>query len=189
MHPTPQQIGAVPEPNPPPIPNDTLVWDGSAWAASPPSITVQDEGLGITNTPHKIFNFVGSGVTAVDGGSGVATITVLPSTNAPFILNQIISPVIVGDQDDWSPAGLPTANVIRMDTAANIDITGIVAQPSGATYLVISVGAGNVKFKNESALSVAANRFAIRADQTVESNEMTLIWYDIASERWRLLRI
>lgn len=39
-------------------------------------VTVQDEGSGVTSTPHTAINFVGAGVTATDGGSGVATVTI-----------------------------------------------------------------------------------------------------------------
>lgn len=39
-------------------------------------IIVEDEGSNIPNTPHSNLNFVGAGVTATDGGSGVATITI-----------------------------------------------------------------------------------------------------------------
>ena len=45
-------------------------------AGSGTTITVQDEGSNIANTPNSKLNFVGSGVTATDGGSGVATITI-----------------------------------------------------------------------------------------------------------------
>ena len=45
-------------------------------AGSGTTITVEDEGTNIPNTPHTNLNFVGSGVTAADGGSGVATITI-----------------------------------------------------------------------------------------------------------------
>ena len=45
-------------------------------AGSGTTITVEDEGANIPNTPHSNLNFVGAGVTAADGGSGVATITI-----------------------------------------------------------------------------------------------------------------
>jgi len=40
-------------------------------------INVQDEGSNVTNTPHTTLNFVGSPVTVTDGGSGVATVTMI----------------------------------------------------------------------------------------------------------------
>lgn len=40
------------------------------------TITLYDEGTPLTNTPHAGVNFVGGGVTAVDAGGGVATVTI-----------------------------------------------------------------------------------------------------------------
>jgi len=61
----------------------TVGANGAAGAAGPQgpagsgtTITVEDEGSSIPNTPHSNLNFVGAGVTAADGGSGVATITI-----------------------------------------------------------------------------------------------------------------
>ena len=45
-------------------------------AGSGSTIIIEDEGSNIPNTPHSNLNFVGAGVTATDGGSGVATITI-----------------------------------------------------------------------------------------------------------------
>lgn len=51
--------------------------DGANGATgSGSNIIVQDEGVNVTGTPHDELNFVGSGVTVTDGGSGTATITI-----------------------------------------------------------------------------------------------------------------
>lgn len=48
--------------------------DGAPGSGS--TLIVKDEGINVANTPHSAFNFVGTGVTVSDGGSGVATVTV-----------------------------------------------------------------------------------------------------------------
>ena len=40
------------------------------------SVTIQDEGIPVTGTPHTTLNFVGTNVTATNAGGGVATISV-----------------------------------------------------------------------------------------------------------------
>ena len=40
------------------------------------AITLEDEGTPVANTPHATLNFVGSGVTVTDAGSGEATVTI-----------------------------------------------------------------------------------------------------------------
>ena len=39
-------------------------------------LTVEDEGVLVTNTPHQIINFTGAGVTAVDGGAGTIDVII-----------------------------------------------------------------------------------------------------------------
>lgn len=39
-------------------------------------VMVEDEGISVQNTPHTTLNFIGNGVVASDGGSGVADITI-----------------------------------------------------------------------------------------------------------------
>jgi hypothetical protein len=52
----------------------------------PALVTLQDEGIGVTNTPHATLNFVGAGVTVADAGGGVATVTI--SGGATVTLDQ-----------------------------------------------------------------------------------------------------
>ena len=54
--------------------------DGQDGAQGDPgsgsTITVRDEGSNVANTPHSVFNFTGSGVSATDAGSGVVTVNI-----------------------------------------------------------------------------------------------------------------
>jgi len=58
----------------------TVGADGAAGPQGPTgsgsNIIVADEGSTVSGGPHSNLNFVGSGVTATDAGSGVATITI-----------------------------------------------------------------------------------------------------------------
>jgi len=55
---------------------------GADGIAGPPgsgsSIIVKEEGVNLTNTPHTELNFVGTDITALDAGLGVADITFSP---------------------------------------------------------------------------------------------------------------
>jgi hypothetical protein len=48
------------------------------------SVTIHDEGSSVTGTPHTILDFVGSGVTVTNAGSGKATVTIPGSTASVF---------------------------------------------------------------------------------------------------------
>jgi len=78
------EISAVTEKTSPVSADIVLIEDSAASNAKKRAqlsnirkINVQDEGSNVTNTPHTTLNFVGSPVTVTDGGSGVATITMI----------------------------------------------------------------------------------------------------------------
>lgn len=55
-----------------PVPDEvTVTIDATAG-----TIELQEEGAPIPNAPHAAINFIGSGVTAADGGGGTATVTI-----------------------------------------------------------------------------------------------------------------
>jgi len=64
----------------------TVGADGAAGPQGPTgsgsNIIVEDEGSTVSGGPHSNLNFVGSGVTATDAGSGVATITIPGGSSA-----------------------------------------------------------------------------------------------------------
>jgi hypothetical protein len=90
--------------------------DGTQGApGSGSTVTVQDEGVPLTNTPHATLNFTGS-VTATDAGGGVATINV--------------------------PVQNPTAgevsgtSTITTSSATDVLMTGMTVTPPAGNYLV-----------------------------------------------------
>lgn len=107
---------------------------------------------------------------------------------APIRFTAAISPAqITGDQNNYAPAGLATANVVRVSTDAPRSITGLAAVTGGGLLLFLNVGSFNLTLVNESASSTAANRFAIGADALVADGHGTLLWFDATSSRWRIV--
>jgi hypothetical protein len=101
----------------------------------------------------------------------------------------IISPAqLVINTDDWAPTNLSTAAVIRLNTDAARDITGIVAQAAATRILLCNIGAFNAVLKHD-VTSTAANRFygPGSADFTLTPNKSVDIWYDATSSRWRII--
>jgi hypothetical protein len=78
------------------------------------TVTVQEEGTPVANTPHSTLNFVGAGVTVADGGAGVATVTV-PGLTAGEV------------------SGTST---ITTSSATDVLMTGMTVTPAAGTYLV-----------------------------------------------------
>ena len=109
------------------------------------------------------------------GGLGLAT------------LSGIITPTqITGDQNDYNPANLSTANTLRLSSDASRNITGLQGGAAGRLLLVHNVGAQNIVLKDESGSSSAANRFALTADMTMTPDTLVWLQYDATSLRWRL---
>ena len=103
-------------------------------------------------------------------------------------LTSVISPPSFNsNQDDYNPTGLSTANIIRLTSTGNRDITGIVAQRAGTTIILINVGGSTITLENNDSSSSASNRFLMGQDRDISPNEAVMIWYDSNSSRWRVL--
>ncbi len=99
----------------------------------------------------------------------------------------IISPAqITSNQNNYSPAGASSANVIRINTDASRNITGFAGGASGRVVTFINIGSFAVVFTNEDTNSTAANRFTLNsASVSVPSGGAISFWYDNTSSRWR----
>lgn len=104
-------------------------------------------------------------------------------------ISTAISPAqITSNQNDYAPTGYNQNYILRLNSDASRDITGIVAGKPGELKLIINVGSSDIVLKDENAGSTAANRFALNADVTIQADESVQIWYDATSSRWRVIR-
>ncbi len=104
----------------------------------------------------------------------------------------ITPPTLTGNVNDYNPTGFATSNMIRQDIDANNrEITGFVAPSAGVDRIIyicnINAGTDDIKFTDNDAGSVAANRILLRdsGDKALKSNETAAFWYDHTSLRWR----
>lgn len=122
------------------------------------------------------------------------------TTSIDYILNHLaptvtlalpsdISPAqITADQNDYNPTGLGTATVLRLNSNASRNVTGMNNPPAptdGIVRILINVGTFNIVLKDNSASSTAANRFILGADLTLTPSQAVALWYDSTSSRWR----
>lgn len=92
---------------------------------------------------------------------------------------------ITSNQNDYAPANFSTSTVIRIESDAARDITGIAAGSDGLRKLWCNVGSFAITFKDESASSTAGNRLAFGADLALGSKACNWLIYDATSSRWR----
>jgi hypothetical protein len=101
-----------------------------------------------------------------------------------------ISPAaLTANTNDWTPTGLATASTVRFSTNAIRSITGLAGGADGRLLTLYNVGSFAVVFPNESASSIAANRFAFGSDIIVGPNQGLILQYDsvVSTGRWRAL--
>jgi hypothetical protein len=128
-----------------------------------------------------------------DGSSWIDALVLDRATGAAklnaglCLAGDISPPQIAADQNDYNPSGLATASVLRLDSDASRNITGLAGGGDGRIVAIVNVGANNIVLKDASTSSAAANRFAFGADVTLGAKQCAVLWYDAAEQRWKLL--
>ncbi|MBI4275440.1 MAG: DUF2793 domain-containing protein [Rhizobiales bacterium] len=108
--------------------------------------------------------------------------------NSGFYLTGDISPSqITADQNDYNPAGLSAASVLRLSSDATRNLTGLSGGGRGRIVAIINVGSNGIVLKDANASSAASNRFSFGADVTLAAKQSAMLWYDAADSRWKLL--
>lgn len=100
----------------------------------------------------------------------------------------IISPsAITVSQNNYSPAGLDNAAVLRLTATAVVSITGLAGGYGGRRIVMINIGTLPITLVNQSLSSISANRFFTgTSDTTIVGNNSASLIYDDASGYWRV---
>lgn len=141
-------------------------------------------GDGVSGNPTlslpSALTFTGKTIT----GGTYAGIT----ASGSFTVSGILSPAqITADQNDYNPTNLATAAVLRLNTDASRNLTGLAGGADGRVILIHNVGSFALVLKDESASSTAGNRFALNADVSLGADSSTMLQYDSTSSRWRAI--
>lgn len=123
----------------------------------------------------------------VYAGTSIVTPEVSTGTlNASGAIAQsgVLSPSqITGNQNDYSPGSLSTASILRINTDARRNITGLAGGIEGRNITIFNVGTFPAVLTYEDAASSAANRFAFGL--TLGGGQSVDLVYDDTSDRWR----
>lgn len=135
---------------------------------------------------EAVFNDAIQAINAGIGGGGSGSFTTLASSQT-FTLSGDISPAqITSNQDNYAPTGIATASILRLNTDASRNLTGITTGADGRLLLVLNIGSFPLVLVDD-ATSTAANRFQLNGDVTLAADEGVVLWYDSTSSRWRLV--
>ncbi|MDQ2080248.1 DUF2793 domain-containing protein [Xanthobacteraceae bacterium Astr-EGSB] len=120
----------------------------------------------------------------------IATTTGATAVGRAFSLAGVLSPAeITADQNDYDPAGLAGASLVRLSADAPRHLTGLAGGASGRILTLVNVGAAAITLDGESAASAAADRFAIGSAIVIGPDQGVALIYDAASSRWRAVAI
>lgn len=151
---------------------------GSAW----------EVGLGTYSSSSVLAR-----TTVYSSSNGDAAVNFTSGTKDVFITMPacFLHPVdltpsqITANQNDYSPSGLATASVLRLDTDAARTMTGLDGGFDGRRMLLVNKGSYTLTLANESASSTAANRFSLGADFYLAAGQSLELIYDATASRWR----
>lgn len=106
-----------------------------------------------------------------------------------IVIDGIISPPSFAvAQNDYAPTGINSANVIRLAATLASNITGILAPSPVRSKLItlVNTSAVTLTLVNNSASSLAANRFQIGANVAITTGKSQQLWYDVTTAAWRV---
>lgn len=165
---------------------DTTKWAWEVYNNTSGSYTVTvktSAGTGVVATQGK------RSLLACDGTNVVSALDdlVSPSIAGTMALTGVISPSqITSNQNDYNPTGLSTASVLRINSDAARDITGLQGGSSGRVVMLHNVGSFPITLK-DSVTSTAAYQFALNSDIVIGADQSVQLQYDATSSRWRLV--
>ena len=97
---------------------------------------------------------------------------------------------ITSNQNDFSTVDLNSdlVGVLRLTSDASRTITGFANGEQGRTLTIINAGSFDIVIANQSGSSSASNRVitGTGANLTVESDDITVLYYDSTTARWRV---
>ena len=167
----------------------------SPWHRTSLERVEPQSGFGDVGEGGKVLGLLGTAFSGdpFDGGIPFydATTGLVDWVALLGLFGAVISPpALAANTDNWNPAGLAPAAVIRADLTADWNLTGLV--PPAATgqrtfVLLANVSAHTLTLKHD-VTSVVANRFYCPgdADAPLAKDTAVLLWYDPTSTHWRL---
>lgn len=111
---------------------------------------------------------------------------------SPFALTNDITPTtLAGNQIDYNPTGLATADVLRLSASTDVLIRGLAGASDGRIIAVYNVGSANAidLIDEDPANTTAGNRFhfseGLSNDQNLQPSHGIVLYYDATLARWR----
>jgi hypothetical protein len=164
-------------------------------------VATHTSGILTVGTGDLRVTTAGTDATSVATVGGTQTLTnktltsptiTAPTLSTSVLLTGVITPAqITADQNDYAPTGFATASVLRLDTDAFRNITGIAGGAAGRIIIIQNIGSNILAFSNDDSGSTAANRFYVPSGTGfhLEQYGTAMFYYDGTFSRWVLVSI
>lgn len=93
------------------------------------------------------------------------------------------------DQNDYNPASLATANVLKLTSSVDVKLTGLQGGANGRIIVVRNIGAKKITLSAEDSGSSATNRFGGSNSTTLNTNDSAMLHYDTTQNRWEVISV
>lgn len=97
------------------------------------------------------------------------------------IANENTPATLSTNQNNYVPGNY---DVLNLSSNASVNITGISGGVKGRSLTLHNVGSYNIIFKNESSLSLSANRFDMGYDVVIRPNDAITFYYNSTLLKW-----
>lgn len=139
-------------------------------------------------------------VTNLSTVAGINVTNALDTLNAKFIFPKLelsgvlsisseISDTIISNQNDYSPIGFQDNTILNITVVGNRQITGFAAPIGDKVIKIIRnvFGGGSISLRNQDVASIAENRMRLNNNETLDSGESAILWYNQNISRWNIL--
>jgi len=112
------------------------------------------------------------------------------------LISQVTHPDLTANTNDLTVAGMGTAVVLNVDVdngGSSVRLTGIQAPSPAYPQMLALINTdangvgGRLRLRENDAGSLAANRFLMGGNVNLDADEGTVLLYDVAASRWRVI--
>lgn len=157
---------------------------GSSAAGGSGITAIRLENVDVVN-PATIIDFDNRDFNVTLEAAGEGLVQILDKLD----IHDWSTPTVLGaNQNDYPfTGGIAASTGQRMEGSAVRLVTGILAKTAGFIYLIRNIGAFNLLFANQSALSAAANRIITGTGGTITlaPDQLLALIYDDDTARWQ----
>jgi hypothetical protein len=131
-----------------------------------------------------------SGKVLKGSGTGSSTWDDVGTLVAPVIIGPILTPTTLdANTNNWQPANMATAFILRTFASTPINLTGLAAGVAGRLLILLNASANTITLKHASGSSGAGNQFLLPngADLVLGTWESAWLTYDATDGYWLVM--